>query len=125
MARKQTYVHLSSLTAAIHFSFVLLYIACIFLMILSKELRFYAALFFCLIWIQQIVFKGCSLTRLEGYFLKKGGKECDDVFFFNRFMHGLFEKRFRISLNQLKMLFQGLLLFFVIVSGVVIILRFY
>ena len=125
MAKKQIYIYLSSLTAVIHFGIVLLYVACILLMILSKELRFFAALFFCLIWIQQKICRGCSLTQLEGYFLKKCGKKCDDVFFFNRFMHDLFEKRFHISLNQLKMLFQGMLLFFFIVSGVIIILRFY
>ncbi len=125
MVKKQIYTHLSLFTAAIHFSIVLLYVACIFLIFLFKELRLYIALFFCLIWIQQKVFSGCSLTQLEGYFLKKGGKKCDDVFFLNRFAHDLFEKKFHISINQVKILFQGILLFFCIISVIIIVLHFY
>lgn len=121
MAKKQIYVFLSSLTAGFHFSIVLLYIASTFLIFLSQKLKLYTASFFCLMWIQQKLFKGCLLTRLEGYFLKKGNKKCDDVFFFNRFTHNLFKKRFHISLNQVRILFQGMLLFFLIISAVIII----
>ncbi len=124
MARKQVYTLLSSLTAAIHFSIILLYIACIFLMILFKELRFYIALFFCLMWIQLVIFKGCSLTQLESYFLKKGGKKYEDVFFINRLAHGLFKKRFRMSPSQVKLFIQRVIWFFFIVSVIIIVLHF-
>lgn len=124
MAKKQVYTYLSSLIAAIHFSMILLYIVCVFLMILSKELRFYIALFFCLMWIQQKLFKGCSLTQLEGYFLKKNGKKYNNVFFINRLAHGLFKERFRMPPNQLRLLIQRVLLFFCIVSVIIIILHF-
>lgn len=123
MAKKQIHVFLSSLTAAIHFGFVLVYVASIFLLFLSKSLKLYIALFFCLIWVQQKIFNGCSLTKLEGYLLKKGGKGRDDAFFFNRFAHNLFKKRLRTSLSRVEMLFQGMLLFFFIVSAVIIILH--
>lgn len=125
MAKKQVYIHFSLFTAVIHFSFILLYVACIFLIFLSKTLRFYAAIFFCLIWIQQKMFDGCSLTRLESYFLKKGGKKCDgDIFFCNRLAHGLFKEKFRVPPNQLRLLVQRVILFFCIISGFIIILHF-
>lgn len=119
MSRK--YAFLSSLTAVIHFSIVLLYVACIFLLFLFESLKLYIALFFCLVWIQQKLLRGCSLTKLEGYFLKKGDEKCGDVFFFNRFAHNLFKKRFRMSSSQVEALFQGMLLFFFVLSLFIII----
>lgn len=124
MVKKKIYSILSGLTAAFHFSIVLLYVACIFIIFTSKELRIYAAISFLLIWILQKIFKGCALTKVEGYFLRKSGKKCDNPFFFNRFAHNFFKKTFNISVSRVAILFQAMLLFFVIVSIVVIILYF-
>lgn len=123
MTKEQIYLFLSSLAATIHFGMVLLYLACTFLIWFSESepIRFGAALFLCSVWIQQKIFKGCFSTQLEGYFLKKGGKERDDVFFFNRFTRGFLKKKFYLSVVQVEALFQGMLLFFFVLSAFLII----
>lgn len=122
MIEKQTYVFFSSLTAAVHFSMALLYVVSMFLIFLSDKLRFYAALFLAVTWIQHKLFKGCSFTHLEGYFLKKAGKNTNDVFFFNRFAHDFFKKTFNMSVSRVTILFQAMILVFFIISMVIIFL---
>lgn len=70
---KNKYKTYATLTAIVHSCIAIVFAICIYLILFSKAARIYASLFCLSVGILYLLFKGCTLTQLEQYFLKKAG----------------------------------------------------